>query len=125
MTAYNIYDHYKIEYFYLTIMQLQKMQLPIRAIVLINKFSKPLTRPDWKTKPKFTFKQFFCELKKQNKYLLMNFYYKIVRGICHHYLTNIYNKMITTGFSKQYALNIIKMKYGLEPKITMLMCNIN
>ena len=55
----------------------------------------------------------------------MNFYYKIVRGICHHYLTNIYNKMITTGFSKQYALNIIKMKYGLEPKITMLMCNIN
>jgi hypothetical protein len=100
------------------------MQLPIKAIALINDFSKPLTRPDWKTNPTFTFKQFFCGLKKQNKYLLISVYYKIVRGVCHHYLFNIYNKMITTGFSKQYALNIIKIKYGLEPKITMLMCNV-
>ena len=48
--------------------------LPLRAQMLINEYSKPLTRPDWKTRPKFTFELFFYGIKKQNKYVLKKHY---------------------------------------------------
>jgi hypothetical protein len=99
------------------------MRLPETALILIKKYSRPLTRPDWKTQPKFTFSQFFQGIKKQNKYVLIHLYYKIVMGYCHHFILDKYN-MFLTIYSKEVALQKIHKWYGLNPKITLLMCNI-
>jgi hypothetical protein len=96
--------------------------LPTNAIHLINVFSKPLTRPDWKTNPKFTFNQLFNGIKKQPK--LIKVYYKMVNGVCCHYLRDKYNKMIHSGYSKEYAFLQFKMDYGLDKRTIMLMCHI-
>jgi hypothetical protein len=41
--------------------------LPLRAITLISQYSKPLTRPNWKTNPTFTFTMFYKALLKKQK----------------------------------------------------------
>ena len=109
---------------------MDKKRLPPNVIEHIRKYAKPLTRPDWKTRPTFTFEQFFHEIKKQNKYILMRFYYKMVMGYCHHFMLDKYNNYIKAGYNKNteynkdMALNKLHIEYGLEPKIICLMCNI-
>ena len=105
-------------------LQLTTMLLPKRALALINAFIKPVTRPDWHSNPKFTFKQFFQGIKKQNKYLLIYLYYKVVNGMCYIFIINKYKEYINCGYSKQDVLQEIQNKYGLEPHITCLMCDI-
>lgn len=105
-------------------MSLPTMQLPTRALALINAFTKPVTRPDWHSNPKFTFKQFFQGIKKQNKYILKKIYYKVVRGVCYIFIINKYKEYINCGYSKQDVLQEIQNTYGLEPHITCLMCDI-
>ena len=103
---------------------LKNKALPLRAIHLINAFSKPLTRPDWKTSPTFSLNQFFKGVKKTNTYVLLIVYWKIIKGICHYHLKQQYNELIKLGFSKNDALLLLKQEHGLEPNIIMLMCNI-
>ena len=100
------------------------MALPQHILKLINEYSKPLTRPDWKTRPKFTIKQLFQGLKKQNGMLIINNYYRIVRGYCHHYILNKYNEYINTGTPIINALMNIERECGIPPQITKFMCNI-
>jgi hypothetical protein len=113
------------------------IHLPPNVIEHIRKYAKPLTRPDWKTRPTFTFEQFFHEIKKQNKYILKRFYYRVVMGYCHHFMLDKYreynkntryNKNTeynkNTRYNKEMALNKLYLEYGLEPKIICLMCNI-
>jgi hypothetical protein len=100
------------------------MSLPTRALALINVFTKPVTRPDWQSNPKFTFKQFFQGIKRQNKYVLITIYYKVVRGVCYNYIRNKYKEYINCGYSIQVLLEEIQNKYGVEPHITCLMCDI-
>jgi len=38
--------------------------LPQNVIAIIKEYSKPLTRPDWKTKPKMTLKEFYNNILK-------------------------------------------------------------
>jgi hypothetical protein len=101
---------------------MSKLILPSNIIDLIHAFSKPLTRPDWKTNPKFTFSQLFTGIRKQTK--LIHVYYKMVHGVCFHYLRHTYNNMIYSGYSKEYAFLQFKMDYDLDEKIIKLMCDI-
>ena len=41
---------------------LPKNALPKNALKLIREYSKPVTRPDWKTKPRLTFSLFYYNL---------------------------------------------------------------
>ena len=105
--------------------QTNVIHLPPNVIEHIRKYAKPLTRPDWKTKPTFTFEQFFHEIKKQNKYILKRFYYRVVMGYCHHFMLDKYREYNKkTEYNKEMALNKLYLEYGLEPKIICLMCNI-
>jgi hypothetical protein len=47
------------------------MYLPPRALALIREYSKPITRGDWKTKPKMMYKDF-------RKYLNNNKFNKVI-----------------------------------------------
>ena len=100
------------------------MKLPKRAENIIKDFVRPLTRPDWKTNPKFSFNQLFYGLKKQNKFIIMRLYYNVVKGICHYYLCKKYHLMLDKGYTKYDILLEIEKEFGLEPRLTMLMCNI-
>jgi hypothetical protein len=100
------------------------MALPLHIVNLINEYSKPLTRPDWKTRPKFTIKQLFQGLKKKRSMFLMRQYYIIIRGYCDHYIRNKYNEYINTGTPSINALMNIETECGIPPEITRLMCNI-
>ena len=44
-------------------------------------------------------------------------------GYCHHFILDKYN-MFLTIYNKEEALQKIHKWYGLNPKITLLMCNI-
>ena len=98
--------------------------LPPYVIDHIRNYAKPLTRPDWKTRPKFTFELFFYGIKKQNKYILWKLYYKVVMGYCHHYILDKYKNYIKSGYNKDASLNKLHLEYGLNTYIICLMCNI-
>ena len=52
--------------------------LPIQALTLISEYSKPLTRPDWKTKPVIDFLTFYQNLRRRQKYnVICDLIYKI------------------------------------------------
>lgn len=101
-----------------------RQSLPIKAMFLINEYSKPVTRADWQLRPKFTFEQFFYGIQKQNKYILMKVYYEVIMYYCHHYMLIKYREYIKDGYNREMALTKIQTEYGLEPRIMCLMCNI-
>jgi len=101
------------------------MFLPLNVLAIINKYSKPVTRPDWRSNPKFSFKQFFYGIQKTNKFTLRHFYYKVIMGYSHYYILDKYTEIIKSGYNRVIALTKIQTEYGLDPQITILMCNID
>jgi hypothetical protein len=76
------------------------MELPCRALQLISEYSKPITRPDWRTFPRTITKNiFFYESNNLNEGL-----YNIVRKNKYDYIYSMSKKKIIDYIYKQNAI---------------------
>ena len=46
-------------------------------------------------------------------------------GYSHYYILDKYTEIIKSGYNRVIALTKIQTEYGLDPQITILMCNID
>ena len=95
-------------------------KFPQNVLSIIREYSKPQTRPDWKTKPKLTFVQFYYQLKNSKKtapFLAIN---QIQNGYNNLY---VYYKYMThlKIYTQKMALNIIEAELGIEQHIIIMM----
>jgi hypothetical protein len=103
------------------------MILPLRARKLIREYSKPLTRPNWKTQPSMSLYKFYTNVDYNKKnYLLIRLSYKILDGYESTFLYMLYmNKLYKHNYNKKEALNDIYLNYDIEPKIINLVIKKN
>ena len=95
------------------------MILPLRAKKLISEYSKPLTRPNWKTQPSMTLYKFYINVNRNKKYyLLTQLSYKILHGYEANFLYMLYiNKLYKYKYNKEEALKEIYYNFGIESRI--------
>ena len=93
------------------------MILPLRVQQLIREYSKPLTRPNWKTQPSMTLYKFYMNVDYNKKYyLLTQLSYKILKGYNPTFVYMLYmNKL--KKYNKEEALHEIYLNYGIESRI--------
>jgi hypothetical protein len=96
---------YKIEYHLINIFII-KMFLPPRALALIKEYSKPLTRPDWRTLRRLNMGHIYIHImNNKNKYYPPVF--------------NLFTRNIVRNYSYQYIVQAIKIE-GKEKASIML-----
>ena len=83
---------------------LPSIALPSRAVELIREYSKPLTRPDWRTFPRITTKIFMDDILEINKKL-----YNIICKNKYDYIYSMTKKELINHLHKQ-DLIIKKLK---------------
>ena len=87
------------------------MFLPPRALALINEFSKPITRPDWRNIRRINMGHLYNDI----MYNKNNYYPSVF---------NLFTKNIVRNYSYQYIVQAIKME-GKEKASIMLNIPLN
>jgi hypothetical protein len=107
--------------------------LPLRAQKLISEYSKPVTRPDWRTLCPLTFKRYYKDIlrnRDRNK-IYENVYwyfvdygeYEIKQYKLNHHISAIYSCINLYGIKKcsqefninEHVLKEIKYEYSIRP----------
>ena len=96
--------------------------LPQNILSLIKEYSRPQTRPDWKTNPKLDFGQFYngVRTKIDKNKVLYKLHVNIQNGLNNHYVYSVYMRYLQYD-GKQIALERIERELKLEPKLVILM----
>jgi len=102
------------------------MSLPTQALDLIRQYSKPLTRPDWKRKPRLTFSLFYHNLIKHKYSIVIDtVIYRHINNnndtltILRHYINNLsyYKTNTLNSVSKHFNIDVYKLQsiiqYGI------------
>lgn len=114
----------KIETIYIYLFLLNKMtySMPSRALSLIREYSRPLTRPDWRTIQRITtfdlYSHVYCHLRPQTP-LMQRIYYNILDTVWY----NIYSVIKLFGIhmaTKQYKMTVqeILLIKGMSGAVT-------
>ena len=88
------------------------MELPDDVLQIIREYSKPLTRPDWRTLNRLPIHKLYQEImKKKNKptwnysYVLRKFVYDIQRG---KRWSDLYD------YSEMYGIELCSRRFGIQ-----------
>ena len=92
------------------------MFLPPRALTLIKEYSRPLTRPDWRTLQRMTFDNFYYSLRlnwRQTKNLYNpDFTHEQIEHL--RKLLLLFNKVIKNAMNGYYLSDIIKYDINMK-----------
>jgi len=100
----------------------QSFILPQNVLYLIKEYSKPQTRPDWKTNIKLSFIQFYYGIRKEmaKKKVLYKLHYTIQNGYNNFYVYGYYMRYLQ-DYNQRVALERIEKELHLDPKLVIIM----
>lgn len=100
------------------------MLLPPSALALIKEYSKPQTRPDWKTKKVLTFSLFYRDLlTKQSNPVIHNTLTKIYNGHTHYSITSTYLNNSSFLKNEDKSFELISKIFNIDTSRLQIIIN--